>query len=52
MTFMDYEKALDSVENSSSLDAAQEQGIDERYIKVLGNIYTRGYNHVINDKSP
>lgn len=36
---MDNEKTLNPVENSSALVAIQEPRIDERYMKVLMDIY-------------
>jgi len=40
MVFVDYEKAFDSVEIHSVLEALQEQGINSNYIKLIRDIYT------------
>ncbi len=34
MAFIDYEKAFDSVETRSVLDALQEQGVDSSYLDL------------------
>ena len=40
MAFVDYEKAFDSVETHSVLEALREQGINSNYIKLMRDIYT------------
>ena len=40
MTFVDYEKAFDSVETNAILNALHEQNVHSHYIKPIRNIYT------------
>jgi len=40
MSFVDYEKAFDSVETHSVLKALQEQRMNNNYIKLIRDIYT------------
>ena len=40
MAFVDYEKAFDSVETHSVLEAVQGRGINSNYIKLIRDIYT------------
>ena len=40
MAFIDYEKAFDSVETQSVLNALHQQGVEREYIEVLKDIYT------------
>jgi hypothetical protein len=40
LAFVDYEKAFDSVETCSVLEALQEQGINNKYIKLMRDIYS------------
>ena len=42
LAFVDYEKALDSVERTAISNALYEQGINETYIKLIENIYANG----------
>ena len=39
MAFVDYEKAFDSVETHSVLEALREQGINSNYIKLIRDIH-------------
>ena len=40
VAFVDYEKAFDSVETQTTLQALQKIGIDDGYIDILKDIYT------------
>ena len=39
LVFVDYRKALDSVEDPSVLDVIEHLGLDPTYIKILKHIY-------------
>ncbi|KAK6745401.1 hypothetical protein RB195_011870 [Necator americanus] len=41
LTFVDYEKAFDSVETNAILSALVDQGVDESYVRTLANCYDR-----------
>ncbi|KAK6762333.1 hypothetical protein RB195_023156 [Necator americanus] len=41
LTFVDYEKALDSVETNAILSALVDQGVDVSYVRTLANCYDR-----------
>ncbi|KAK6765617.1 hypothetical protein RB195_025499 [Necator americanus] len=40
-TFVNYEKAFDSVETSAILSALVDQGVDASYVRTLANCYER-----------
>ena len=40
LTFVDYEKAFDSVETDDILTSLVEQGVDTEYVNILKDIYT------------
>jgi len=40
MTFVDYEKAFDSIETNATLNALYEQEVHPQYIKLIQIIYT------------
>ena len=40
MTFVDYEKAFDSIETNAILNALYEQEVHPQHIKLIQNIYT------------
>ena len=40
MTFVDYEKAFDSVQTQAILTSSQEQGIEDVYIEIQKDINT------------
>lgn len=46
LAFVDYNKAFDSVEHSSVLQALHTQGIEHKYIRVLDKIYSQSYAKV------
>ena len=39
LTFVDYEKAFDSVETNAILSALINQGVDPAYVRTLANCY-------------
>ncbi|KAK6741073.1 hypothetical protein RB195_009121 [Necator americanus] len=41
LTFVDYEKAFDSVETNAILSALVDQGVDASYVRTLANCYER-----------
>ncbi|KAK6755816.1 hypothetical protein RB195_014293 [Necator americanus] len=41
LTFVDYEKAFDSVETNAELSALVDQGVDASYVRILANCYDR-----------
>ncbi|KAK6744007.1 hypothetical protein RB195_010982 [Necator americanus] len=41
LTFVDYEKAFDSVETNAILSALVDQGVDASYVRTLANCYDR-----------
>ncbi|KAK6733593.1 hypothetical protein RB195_017381 [Necator americanus] len=41
LTFVDYEKAFDSVETNAILSALVDQGVDVSYVRTLANCYDR-----------
>ena len=41
LAFIDYEKAFDSVYTSSVVEVLKEQRIDEAYVDLIQNIYSR-----------
>ncbi|KAK6754320.1 hypothetical protein RB195_013366 [Necator americanus] len=41
LTFLDYEKAFDSVETDAILSALVDQGVDASYVRTLANCYDR-----------
>ncbi|KAK6751184.1 hypothetical protein RB195_002886 [Necator americanus] len=41
LTFVDYEKAFDSVETNAILSALVDQGVDESYVRTLAHCYDR-----------
>ncbi|KAK6729301.1 hypothetical protein RB195_006384 [Necator americanus] len=41
LTFVNYEKAFDSVETNGILSALVDQGVDASYVKILTNCYDR-----------
>jgi len=46
MTFIDFEKAFDSVETTAILNALKEQGEDDAYINMLEHIYSYGVSRI------
>ncbi|KAK6756506.1 hypothetical protein RB195_014739 [Necator americanus] len=54
LTFVDYEKAFDSVETNAILSALVDQGVDASYVRTLANCYDRCttkmqlFNHSLN----
>ncbi|KAK6726965.1 hypothetical protein RB195_004953 [Necator americanus] len=41
LTFVDYEKAFDSIETNAILSALVDQGVDASYVRTLANCYER-----------
>ncbi|KAK6762741.1 hypothetical protein RB195_023448 [Necator americanus] len=41
LTFIDYEKAFDSVETNAILSALVDQGVEASYVRILANCYDR-----------
>ena len=50
LTFVDFEKAFDTVEHISVINALKQHGIENQYIEVLKYIYTNSSSQIISDR--
>ena len=50
LAFVDYEKAFDSVEHISVIDAISNKGVNNGYIELLTNIYNKATSAIRLDK--
>lgn len=50
LAFVDYEKALDSVEHLGIISAIRNYGVNEAYTELLTNVYNNGYAEIRLDR--
>ena len=51
LTFIDFEKAFDSVEHQSVINALRRQGVEEPYVELIKHIYENATSVVMTDKT-
>ena len=51
MTFIDFEKAFDSVEHQSVINALRRQRVEEPYVELIKHIYESATSVIMTDKT-
>ena len=51
LTFIDFEKAFDSVEHQSVMNALRKQGVEEPYVELIKQIYENATSVTMTDKT-
>ena len=51
LTFIDFEKAFDSVEHQSVINALRRQGVEEPYVELIKHIYDNATSVIMTDKT-